>query len=280
MQTVAIAGVGLIGGSFALALRRAGFNVHILGVSSPTTIAEALELGIIDEGVDLESACARADLLYLAQPIGRILQLLQQIGPLARPGLLVTDAGSTKARIMEGARRFLPPGTFLGGHPIAGKEARGAASAEGSIFEGRPYVLTPDDPETLKIPPMSDFVACVEAIGARPVVLGAEEHDHILAYTSHLPQLLSTSLACVVDGIEKAPDVAGPAVLELTRLALSPFEIWRDILLTNQASVISAIDALTLNLQNLKHQIGTVDLDKGFAQGASSAKRLRKNNKA
>src|SRR3978361_193300 len=120
MQTVAIAGVGLIGGSFALALRKAGFSGRILGVSSERTIAEAVRLGVIDEGVTLERAEAEADLIYLAQPILQILEVLTRLRP--KPGALVTDAGSTKAQISNAAREHLKDCQFVGGHPMAGKE--------------------------------------------------------------------------------------------------------------------------------------------------------------
>ena len=145
MQTVAVVGVGLIGASFGLALRRAGFTGPILGVSSPGAIADGLAVGAISEPASLEQAAERADLIYLAQPVDRILESVQLLGPILRPGCLVTDAGSTKAAIVAKANESLPPNTFLGGHPMAGKEQRGAAAAEESLFRKRPYVLTPTD---------------------------------------------------------------------------------------------------------------------------------------
>src|SRR5260221_13984256 len=128
MRIVAIAGVGLIGGSFALALRKAGFGGRILGVSSERTIVEALRLGVIDEGVTLERAESEADLIYLAQPILQILDVLTRLKP--KPGALVTDAGSTKARITAVAESHLKDCQFVGGHPMAGKETRGVAAAD------------------------------------------------------------------------------------------------------------------------------------------------------
>jgi Prephenate dehydrogenase len=125
MQTVAIAGVGLIGGSFALALKQAGFHGRILGVSSPRTLDEAMRLGVIDEPATLEEAAARADLIYLAQPIRGILGTLTELGGRIRPGCLVTDAGSTKLQIVKHAVAHLPVSQFVGGHPMAGKESRG-----------------------------------------------------------------------------------------------------------------------------------------------------------
>ena len=137
MQTVAIFGVGLIGGSFALALRRAGFKGEILGVSSGSTISEALRLGVIDRGVPLEEAALASDLVYLAQPIRQIIETLSLLSGRLKPGALVTDAGSTKVEIVKQGKRLLGPGQFLGGHPMAGKEVRGVAAAEAGLFQGR-----------------------------------------------------------------------------------------------------------------------------------------------
>ena len=133
MKTVAIAGVGLIGGSFALALRKAGFKGRIVGVSSAATIDKAFALGVIDEALPLAEAAADADLVYLSQPISRIIETLGVLDTDA----LVTDAGSTKAVICETARK-LKRGRFVGGHPMAGKESRGVEQADADLFRGRP----------------------------------------------------------------------------------------------------------------------------------------------
>src|ERR1051325_3339931 len=126
IQSVAIFGVGLSGGSFGLALRSTGFRGEILGVSSPATIASAVRLQAIDAGVTSEEACSRADLIYLSQPIGRIMDTLRHIRP--KKDALVTDAGSTKNQIVQTAHEHLRTGQFLGGHPMAGKETRGGQS--------------------------------------------------------------------------------------------------------------------------------------------------------
>ncbi|MDQ6677373.1 MAG: prephenate dehydrogenase, partial [Acidobacteriota bacterium] len=189
MNEVAIVGVGLIGGSFALALRGASFTGQITGVSSPGAISDALERRIIDRALPLEEAAARADLIYLAQPIGRILHTLQHLDQYCRPGTLMTDAGSTKQAIVTAARRFITRAQFLGGHPLAGKELRGAAAADAELFRGRPYVLSPADPTDLETPIASEFLQYLRRMGARIVVLGAAEHDRLVAASSHVPQL-------------------------------------------------------------------------------------------
>src|SRR5437868_6705522 len=142
-HTVAIVGVGLIGGSFGLALRKFGFRGEILGVTSERTIAEAVERGAIDRGLSLGEAAGQADLIYLAQPIGRIMDTLRRLDPLVKEGALITDAGSTKSAIVSLARQVIHRCLFLGGHPMAGKEKRGVAEADPDIFQGRTWVLTP-----------------------------------------------------------------------------------------------------------------------------------------
>lgn len=277
MEVVAIVGVGLIGGSFALALRKAGFRGRILGVSSPATVAEALRRGVIDEPVSLHEAARRSDLLYLSQPIRRILETIAQLEGVLRPEALVTDAGSTKAEICRAAGRHLKGARFLGGHPMAGKESRGVAEAEPDLFRDRTYVLTPGAPEDLEWPQAVEFVDWIRRIGARPVVIEAEEHDRLVAFTSHLPQLASTALAAMLEAREqpeRLEEVAGPGLRDMTRLALSPFDVWRDILETNSEAVRAALDAYIRELEAMRASLGE-NLEEEFGRGADFARRLR-----
>ena len=260
MRTIAIAGVGLIGGSFGLAARNAGFAGTILGVSSPRTIVAATTRGVIDRGVTLEEAAARADLIFLAQPISVILQTLPLLHP--RPGAIVTDAGSTKAAICRAARA-LPEGAFTGGHPMAGKETSGVEAAEAGLFRGRPWVFTSEPPSALR-----DLVA---AFGARILVMKPEEHDRMVAWSSHLPQLVSTALAGAVH--HHAPEavaVAGPGLRDMTRLAASPWDIWRDIIATNHENVYAALDAYIARLESLRE-----GLDSEFERATRFSKELK-----
>jgi prephenate dehydrogenase len=278
MHTVAIVGVGLIGGSFGLALRRAGFRGAILGVSSEASIRAGVERGAVDRGATLEEAAGAADLIYLAQPIGRILDTLHHLDALVRPDALVTDAGSTKHVIVTEAARLLRRCQFLGGHPLAGKERRGVEAADAGLFEGRAYVLTPHSPEELETPAARAFVDWVRQIGAKPVVLGAAEHDRLVAFTSHLPQLASTALGAVLDECLTAPgdlQVAGPGLIDLTRLALSPYELWRDILATNTESIEQALTAYINELEQLRDNLRTRGAQEEFVRAAALAKRLR-----
>lgn len=261
-----VVGVGLIGGSFALALRRAGFKGKIIGVSSPETVKAALARGVIDQALPLREAAGESDLIYLAQPIERILSTLDEIDPYVYPGTLITDAGSTKAAIVARAKKRVKRGRFVGGHPMAGKQTRGVAEAEAGLFRGRPYVLTSPDAELAR---------WIKRMGARVVILDAEEHDRLVALTSHLPQIISTALASSIAGADGAGRVAGPAAVELTRLAMSPYEIWRDIFATNGESIDAALGGFIEKLQQLRRQLQSAAIEKEFDRAAAAAKALR-----
>jgi prephenate dehydrogenase len=278
METVAIAGVGLIGGSFGLALKKAGFAGTVLGVSSEATIRAALDRGAIDRGATLEQAVRQAHLVYLAQPIGRILHTLHLLDPLVRPDALVTDAGSTKHLIVTEANKLLRRCQFLGGHPLAGKETRGVAEAEDDLFHGRTYVLTPTSPDELNTPAARGFVEWLGRVGAKPKVLGALEHDRLVACTSHLPQLASTALAVTVADQLTAPSdlqVSGPGLLDSTRLALSSYDLWRDILATNTEPIEQVLTAYINELEQLRGNLRTRRAQEEFVRAAELARQLR-----
>jgi len=279
MKTVTIVGTGLIGASFGLALRKAGFDGAILGVSSAPAIADAVSAGAIDRGAPLAEAAAEADLVFLSQAIGRILDTIRHLDPLLRPGALVTDAGSTKNEIVDLARQFIRRGQFLGGHPMAGKEKRGAAAGDEDLFRGRTWVLTPDEPAELETPPAKEFRGWLERIGARIVVLDSDEHDRVVALTSHLAQLASTSLASAVsDGVtdRRELQVAGPGLSDMTRLALSSYELWRDILATNREHIDRALSLYIQKLEHVRENLRSRELQEEFTRGADLAAYLRR----
>ena len=266
---VTIAGTGLIGGSFALALRRAGFAGKIIGVSSPAATRAALDRGVIDAALPLAEAAAQSDVVYLSHTIERILETLGALDSLVRPGTLITDAGSTKQAIVERARQTIQRGRFVGGHPMAGKEARGVEAADADLFRGRPYVLTGNDPE------LENWIA---KIGARLVRLEPAEHDRLVALVSHVPQLLSTALASLIADCPAAASVAGPAAAGLTRLALSPYDIWRDIFATNAVEIDAALRTAIARLEEFRRQLGSrPDMEAIFARAAQAASQLRKS---
>ena len=196
-------------------------------MSSAGAIEAGLKRGAISSAAPLEQATAAADLVYLAQPVDRILKTIPQLKAYLKPGTLVTDAGSTKHAIVCCAEEHLPAGLFLGGHPIAGKEQRGPEAADGDLFRGRLYVLTPGAGGHSASANHQALRKVLAEIGAQVLEMSAEEHDHTLAYTSHLPQLLSTALAATLarDGDARLSQVYGTGLLDMTRLALSSAEL-------------------------------------------------------
>ncbi len=279
MRNVVIVGTGLIGASFGLALRKAGFTGAITGVSSPGAIAGAVAAGAIDRGASLEAAVPDADLVFLSQTIGRILDTIRHLDPLLRPGTLVTDAGSTKCSIVDLAREKVTRGQFLGGHPMAGKETRGAAAADPDLFRGRTWILTPDEDSELHTSSALEFRMWLERIGARMLTLDADEHDRVVSLTSHLAQLASTALAATVaDNLGEPPrlNAAGPGLEDMTRLAMGSYEIWRDILATNSDHIERSLSLYIQKLEHMRENLRTRQLQEEFERGGALAARLRK----
>jgi prephenate dehydrogenase len=247
---VTVVGCGLVGASFALALRRAGACGRVAGWDAdPAVLDEALRLGAIDEVDEAfrEGGISRSDLVYLATPVGQVVEFLRACAPHVKPGAVVTDAGSTKVEVCCAARSQTEKSwRFVGGHPVAGSHLRGPGHARADLFEGAPYVLTPSadgsDPAALEA-----LAETLSHLGARVCVLTAAEHDRALARLSHLPQLVSCALAATVnddpDEVELSA-LAGPGYRDMTRLAASPWGIWQDILATNSREVADALDAL------------------------------------
>ena len=279
MRTVVIAGTGLIGASFGLALKRkAGFTGEVIGVSNPDAIAAAQASGAIDRALPLKEACALADLLFIAQPISRIVDTIGRVDQWLPPGALVTDAGSTKAAIVDAAATSIKRAQFLGGHPMAGKATTGAEQATERLFEGRTYILTPGN---LATPEARWLLGVIEAIGSNVLLMSPAEHDRVVAWTSHLPQLAATALAATAGQHLESPEqyrAAGPGLIDTTRLADSPYEIWKDILETNPANIGAALDAYVAKLIALRKQLPAVDAE--FASGADFRRELKAAVKA
>jgi prephenate dehydrogenase len=275
MKTVAIVGVGLIGGSFGLALRQAGFNGEIIGVSSARAVQAGLRAGAISTVATLQEAATRADLIYLAQPVDRILETLESLGPIAPPGCLITDAGSTKAAIVRKAALHVRAAAFVGGHPVSGKELRGVEAAEAGLFRNRPYVLTPLDPADSEA--LQEFRSWLQRIGAHVVEMTPEHHDATVAFTSHLPQLLSSALAVTL-ARQPNPNVQrifGAGLLDMTRLALSSSELWLSILETNKHAVAEALESAIKVLVEVKDAFDRENLMNLLDSGRVFASTLR-----
>jgi prephenate dehydrogenase len=275
INTVAIVGLGLIGGSFGLALRKAGFAGEILGMCDPPYAERALEMGAISQRSNsLGEVAEKADLIYLAHKVDSIITLLDAIGPIARRGCLITDSGSTKAVITAKAAESVKFAEFVGGHPMAGKEKRGIENADPDLFCGRPYILT-DSRSTL--PVLNEFKLWLTRMGAQLVIMPPTEHDCAVAFTSHLPQLLSTTLACTlkIHHQEAFTEVFGPGLLDMTRLALSASDLWMSILETNKEEVLKAVDAFREVLEQLRSELLSDRLNEAFTSASMYAKQFR-----
>ena len=278
IETVTVVGVGLIGGSFAKALRANGFQGEIIGVSSPSTLQQALAAGVIDRCEEFDAGVAAADLVYLSHPVSKILEQIPRVAALCRREALVTDAGSTKAEIVRrGSECFQSESIFLGGHPMAGKAERGVAVAEAGLFQGAVYALTPAGSQLPESPRVDEFAGWIRKIGATPMVLSAEQHDEIVTWTSHLPQLAVTALAATI-GDELPSDentrLAGPGLRDTTRLAESSYEIWKDILATNGANIDRAIEHYIRRLESIRRDLHSPRLGRQFEAAAALRKKL------
>lgn len=254
-ERIAIVGLGLIGGSIALATRKAHPAVTLVGVDTAAVLKEARERGALDIASEQLAIVAGADLVILAAPVRQNVALIGEVSRHVTGATLVTDVGSTKRAIIETAASLKGLLTFVGGHPIAGAASRGLGAARADLFSGRPWVFTPDR-ETPQ-DAVARLSAFVSALGAKPHVTSAAEHDRVLAFTSHLPQLTVSTLMRVAGG--KAGDsglaLAGPALLDTTRVADSPFGIWEDICLTNADNIRAALDGLIRELALLRSHV-------------------------
>jgi prephenate dehydrogenase len=278
---ITIIGLGLIGGSWGLALKKRGVAARRVGCDRPKVLKEALALGAIDEGEqDLDRAVRDADLVILATPVGAILDLLPQLKDKIAPRALVTDVGSTKRLICHRAREiFGDEPLFLGGHPLAGKERSGLENAESTLLENVCYALTPHSPDDLRDERVKAFSKLLETLGARPFVTDASTHDRAVAFLSHLPQLVSSGLASMIaeQGAEDflPLELAASGFRDVTRLAESPYAVWRDICLTNVENIQSALESLIEKLETMKLHLSDRELEQDFKQALKLRERLR-----
>lgn len=269
-ERVAIVGLGLVGGSWGFALKKSGFRGHRVGVDRAEVVQTALASGALDEGsTDVRAAVTNSDLVILATPVGTILDLLPVVQKSAGPRALVTDVGSTKLAICERAREVIQDRQlFLGGHPLTGKERSGFEHADASLFEKARYVLTPLAAEHINDPRVRSFSRLVESVGARPMTCDAASHDRAMAFLSHLPQLLETGLASLV--AERAAsdsiplELAAAGFRDATRLADSPYSVWRDICLTNAENIQEALDLVIRKLETIKSHLKSQELEREF----------------
>jgi len=289
---VSILGTGLIGGSFALALRKYATDLHLTGWDRPDVTRAAQSSGAFDETFsgDMAPALHAADLIYIALPIGVTLDLLPQLARSAPRHALITDACSTKLRITQAAEElFADAGAplFLPGHPMAGRELAGFAHADADLFRNAPYALIAESrPVSSGVaataerdPRISAFLKLVEKIGARPLWLGAQQHDYAVGLASHLPQLVAVALASFLyDRLDENGlpiTVAGTGLRDTLRLAGSPYSTWRDIVLTNREVLEASLDLLARRLDDLRERLNSRELEADFDAANELYKLLR-----
>jgi prephenate dehydrogenase len=283
VNRVTILGTGLIGGSFALALRKYTTDIHITGWDRPEVLHEVQSRNAVDAAfsADLAPALENADLVYIALPIGTTLDLLPEIARLAPGQALITDACSTKVRIAEETSDLFPDDStklFLGGHPMAGRELSGIAHADADLFRNNTYALVgaSSDSHDARI---SAFVKILEKIGARPLWLGAQQHDYAVGLASHLPQLTAVALGSFLyDHLDENGlpiTLAGPGLRDSLRLAGSPYSTWRDIVLTNKEVLSAALDLFARRLDDLRERLSSRDLEADFDAANELYKLLR-----
>jgi prephenate dehydrogenase len=316
INRVSILGTGLIGGSFALALRKYTEGIRITAWDRPDTVARAKDLGAADEicSGELKPAIHTADLIYVALPISTTLDVLPEIARHSPQHALVTDACSTKVRIVHAAEKLFSGSggkLFLGGHPMAGKESSGIANADANLFRDTTYALinepssnvddeaaneeavpqsSPGDGQ-ISSPPFRPtrvskedprivaFLKIIGKIGARPLWLGAQQHDYAVGLASHLPQLAAVALASFLydhldeNGLPIA--LAGPGLRDSLRLAGSPYSTWRDIVLTNREVLSAGLDLFARRLDELRDKLASRELEGDFDAANELYKLLR-----
>lgn len=280
-QQLGVIGCGLMGGSFALAMKRAGLVKRVVGYSkSPSTTERAKKLGVID--VAAESALlavAGSDIVLIAVPVAATETTFKAIRHLVEPGVLFMDVGSTKRDVVDAARRVLREriGSFVPAHPIAGKESAGIQHADVALYQGRQVILTPL-PQT--VPDLVQKATDVwSAIGAQVLKMSPENHDAAFAAVSHLPHLLAFAYFNAVANQPAGKDflsLAGPGFRDFTRIAASSPEMWRDILIANREEILKQSQRFRHALDALEHVMKSAnpdaleDLIRGAAEGRAN----------
>ncbi len=269
LSHVTIVGCGLIGGSFALALRRSGFAGRITACGGSRGPQLAFERRIVDgieESFSQGKICP-ADLIYLAAPIGAIIDFLRRSGPQIQTGTIVTDAGSTKVDICRAAESLHQGVYFVGGHPMAGSEHRGVEYSRADLFDRATYALALDSSTDRGA--FDAITTLVTSLGARPVTVDPVEHDRAVALISHLPQLVASELSSLLssseDGLAAPPELAQRLAAsgwnDMTRLGGSTWRVWRDIILTNEPNISMALRKLIAELQGLEEALAVRDFN-------------------
>ncbi|MDR3748309.1 MAG: prephenate dehydrogenase [Acidobacteriota bacterium] len=263
IRQITIVGTGLIGGSLGLAMRQRGFAGTIMGCDKPEVLHAAILRGAIDRGAThAPEAVQGSDVVVLATPVGTVLSLFEKLAPTLPPGTLITDTGSTKQPFVERARMVLGAAAserVLPGHPMAGKEHGGIENADAELFRDAAWLITPVSDSHPYTPRQQEYIDLLQAIGARIISLDAERHDRICAWVSHLPQMIATALASLLreelSDEEAVAQIGGRALCEMTRIAGSPYTMWRDIALTNAENIDEALLRFEQQLAHLRENL-------------------------
>lgn len=279
IKQIAIVGVGLIGGSFGMALKKRGLAERIIGIGrSSERLQRAVELGAIDSwSLEIEPGVRDADLIYISTPVGMEIDFIRQIVPLAKQGCIITDAGSTKGDICRGAEEVtVGKVLFVGGHPMAGSEVAGVEAGSPDLFINAAYVLTPTehtDPDALAV-----MRSLAEAIGSRVITMSPEAHDRCAAIISHLPHLIAAAIVSLAKSRSKQDpqlmDMIAGSFRDMTRVASSSPNLWSDICLTNVEAIHDASESFCGELKDVLEILEAGDRS-GFIEWFANAKQFR-----
>lgn len=279
IDTVAVIGVGLIGGSFAAALKQAGAVGKVLGAGRrPETLQEAARLGLIDEVVSFKEAASRADLIFVAAPVGAFEAIFKALAPWLGPKTIITDGGSTKQNVIESARTGLQEriAQFVPGHPMAGSHEKGPQAADSKLYIGRRVMLTPlveNHPKDVEI-----VRAAWQACGANVVSIEPSQHDGVVAAISHLPHWVAALFMEYVTQSDDAAlklQTAGSGFRDFTRVAQGSAEMWRDIFIANRPAMLSELQSMKAVFERAEHALRENDADwlEDMLEHASKARR-------
>ena len=263
IRQITIVGTGLIGGSLGLALHRCGFEGTIVGCDKSEVLETGMTCGAIDRGgTDIKEAVLDSDVVVFATPVGAILSLFEKLAPTLPPTTLIADTGSTKQEFVGRALMVLGEAAgerVLPGHPMAGKETGGIENADPHLFRDAAWLITPigtNKPYTAR---QLEYLDLLSAIGARVVVMEPERHDRLCAWISQLPQMISTALASLLreelGDEESVAQIGGRALREMTRIAHSPYSMWRDIALTNSQNLEEVLLRFEQQLAHLRENL-------------------------
>jgi len=275
-EQLGLIGCGLMGGSFALALKRAGLVKRVVGYSkSPSTTERARQMGVIDvEAPSALLAVSGADIVLIAVPVAATEATFKAIKHLVTANMLVMDVGSTKRDVIDAGRRALREhiGSFVPAHPITGKEVSGVENADPDLYTGRQVILTPIE-RTLTVQ-LQKAVDVWTALGCRVLKMSPEQHDAAFAAVSHLPHLIAFALMNAISGQPQGMDylsLAGPGFRDFTRIAASDPKIWRDILMSNREELLAQSKIFQRNLHALELMIssGNTEALEGLLEQAS-----------